>query len=452
MNVSFFRELIEQIVDRGRNLTQLSLQGTERAGRIAELSRMLMSRRGESSGVALAQRILTTYERLDDEDKLAFFTVLAEEFAPDADAVRKAAERYLEEPSAAGLDVLSRATEPPRQEFFRRLNLAPEGTSAMVAMRADLLRFLPEHPEFRAVDDDLVHLFGSWFNRGFLVLRRIDWSSPANILEKIIQYEAVHQIQGWDDLKRRLDPRDRRCFAFFPPSLVDEPLIFVEVALTHEIPGSIHALLNPVEHDAGDEPTTAVFYSISNCQKGLARISFGNFLIKQVVTDLAREMPSLKTFVTLSPVPGFMRWLDRERHAEEPAILEGEEVEMLARLDEPGWQEDEEAVRVLKPLVSELAAHYFLKEKRPNGQPLDPVARFHLGNGARLERINWLGDTSGRGLREAAGLMVNYLYELKDIEKNHEAYAEQGKVVASGAVQKLARSERSKRALVAADG
>ena len=318
---------------------------------------------------------------------------------------------------------MARVTEAPRQEFFRRLNLAPGGTAAIVAMRADLLDVVKDRPELTAVDDDIVHLFGAWFNRGFLVPRRIDWTTPATILEKIIEYEAVHEIHGWEDLKRRLDPADRRCYGFFHPSLVDEPLIFVEVALTRDTPASIQELLN--EESAGDEqtPTTAAFYSISNCQKGLAGISFGNFLIKQVVTDLAGELPSLKTFVTLSPIPTFTRWLDLERRDDKSTVLGGDDLVALAALDDAEWPEDEEASSNLRNLITGLGAHYLVAGKTPGGRPLDPVARFHLGNGARLERVNWKGDVSDRGIAQSAGLMVNYLYDLKDIERNHEAFA-----------------------------
>ena len=261
------------------------------------------------------------------------------------------------------------------------------------------------------------------------MLQRIDWSSPADILEKIIRYEAVHEIQGWDDLRRRLQPADRRCFAFFHPSLADEPLIFVEVALTQDIPSSIQPVLADERKVLpAEEATTAVFYSISNCQPGLRGISFGNFLIKQVVEDLSRELPSLKTFVTLSPAPGFGPWLKR---AAADADGLGGDTTALARLGAPDWHRDPTIAEQLRPLLLGLAAAYYLEAKAKNGQPLDPVARFHLGNGARLERLNWLGDTSSKGLREAAGLMVNYLYDLNTIETNHEAFANQGVVAAS---------------------
>jgi malonyl-CoA decarboxylase len=307
-------------------------------------------------------------------------------------------------------------------------------------MREELLAHLGERPHLKAVDADFVHLFSSWFNRGFLVLRPIDWTTPANILEKIIRYEAVHAIRDWDDLRSRLEPPDRRCYGFFHPQLVDEPLIFVEVALTREIPDSIGDLLDLSRQPiAASEAMTAVFYSISNTQAGLGGVSFGNFLIKQVVEDLQRELPNLRNFVTLSPVPGFASWLKRERANGDASLLNEHAREALALLDEPGWHLDPEKAEHVQPAVLAAATNYFLKAKNGAGLPLDPVARFHLGNGARLERLNFLGDTSPNGLRQAHGLMVNYLYALDEIERNHEAYAEKGVVAASSALRKALR-------------
>jgi malonyl-CoA decarboxylase len=294
------------------------------------------------------------------------------------------------------------------------------------------------HKDLAALDRDVVHLLSSWFNRGFLVLRRIDWSTPANILEQIIRYEAVHEIRDWDDLRRRIDPIDRRCYAFFHPALVDEPLIFVEVALTESIPAAIAPLLAEDRQPVPIERArTAVFYSISNTQRGLGGISFGNFLIKQVVEELRRELPKLENFVTLSPVPGFMQWL---KQAGDVPISD-EDRALLAHLDEPDWFDNAELAPQLRAVVEPLAAHYFLKARTSKGRLIDSVARFHLGNGARLERIDWLGDLSLKGLRESAGIMVNYLYRLEDIEKNHEAYANQGEIAASSAVKKLLKTE-----------
>jgi malonyl-CoA decarboxylase len=270
------------------------------------------------------------------------------------------------------------------------------------------------------------------------VLRRIDWSTPANILEQIIRYEAVHEIRDWNDLRRRIDPIDRRCYAFFHPQLNDEPLIFVEVALTEAIPTAIAPLLAAERQPVPIERArTAVFYSISNTQKGLGGISFGSFLIKQVVEELRRELPKLDTFITLSPVPGFMQWL---KQADDVPVSD-EERTLLEALDRPDWFEDAELTAQLRAVLEPLAAHYFLKARTSKGRLIDSVARFHIGNGARLEKIDWLGDLSPKGLRESAGIMVNYLYRLEDIEKNHEAYANQGEIAASSAVKKMLKTE-----------
>jgi malonyl-CoA decarboxylase len=453
MNVSFFGELLTTISERGRQLLDFSGITSSPGETIEDLSQALLSGRGEASGVALARQILQRYDSLDQERRHAFFRFLAEAFGPEADKVEKSAKAYLQSPGPDTLKRLTQAVEAPRLEFLRRLNLAPGATANIVAMRKDLLRFLREDAALSPVDADFAGLLSSWFNRGFLVLQSIDWSTPANILEKIILYEAVHEIKGWDDLRRRLDPADRRCFAFFHPSLVDEPLIFVEVALDHQIPGSIQSVLEADVHPSKlvKDPTTAVFYSISNCQDGLRGISFGNFLIKQVVEDLTRAIPSLKTFVTLSPIPGFSTWLERAKSSKVLTYLDPTQLAILDELKEDGWTEDEELAEALQPVVLAAAAHYFLVAKNIQGRPVDPVARFHLGNGARLERINWLGDTSAKGMREAHGLMVNYRYDLKDIERNHEAFANSGLVAASKAVRSLLRVPEKSRALVPAE-
>jgi len=440
MNVSFLQELMTTVAEQGRALLPKSLFGQEPREAMQVLVDALISGRGEASGVAIARQILTHYQVLSGEERRAFFHYIAEVLKPDAEAVRTAAEAFLANPDDASLSKLQRAVESPRQEFFRRLNLAPGATAEIVAMRRDLLRLPKDEPAVAVVDADLRHLLYSWFNRGFLVLRRIDWQTPAAILEKIIAYEAVHEIAGWDDLRRRLDPVDRRCFAYFHPSLIDDPLIFVEVALMDSIPGAIGPVLNEApKSDGSMEPTTAVFYSISNCQEGLKGISFGSFLIKQVVEDLVRETPSLKTFVTLSPVPHFARWLDRTFADDQDGVLTVEDREALHRLRDPAWH-DGESAEVLRELIMGLAARYFLRPTSPDGKPVDPVARFHLGNGASLDAINWLGDTSEKGLREAHGLMVNYRYDLKEIEKNHEAFANDATVAASRAVRQLLKS------------
>ena len=439
MATAFFSDLLATISERGRSLLRRSepADGKEDASDLIELCEALLSGRGEASGTAMAREVLDRYHELDDNGRRTFFEALASNFGPDKDKLAEAIKAWQELPGDGRGSELHFASEPRRQELIRRLNRAPGGTGELVAMRADLLTHMGDRRDLAALDQDVVHLLGSWFNRGFLVLRRIDWSTPANILEQIIRYEAVHEIRDWDDLRRRIDPVDRRCYAFFHPALADAPLIFVEVALTEAIPGAIAPLLavnrQPVKNERA---RTAVFYSISNTQRGLGGISFGNFLIKQVVEELRRELPKLDTFVTLSPVPRFVQWLKQP-----DAPLSEEERAVLQHLDEPKWYENEETTAQLRAVIEPLAAYYFLKARTSKGRVIDPVARFHLGNGARLERIDWLGDLSPKGLRESAGIMVNYLYRLDDIEKNHEAYANEGEVVASSAVKKLLKNE-----------
>lgn len=441
MNTSFFGELLQTISERGRALLQRDRRGeAARSESLVELCEDLLSGRGEASGVALAREILGRYGELTTGPRIAFFENLAQRFGTDPARLDQAIVAWRERPSDDTAAEVHAASEPRRQELFRRLNLAPGGTAALVHMREQLMDALDHREDLAAVDNDFVHLFSSWFNRGFLVLRHIDWSTPAIVLEKIIRYEAVHEIRGWEDLRRRIDPADRRCYAFFHPALVDEPLIFVEVALTREIPAAIAPILaTGRETVEPDKMRTATFYSISNCQRGLAGVSFGNFLIKQVVEEICREMPKLSTFVTLSPVTSFAGWLKHERAAESSAALSEADKTALAVLEQPGWQFDAQASEQVKEPLMRAAAWYFVRARTARGLPVDAVARFHLGNGARLERINWLADTSEKAMAQAHGLMVNYRYELDDIEKNHEAYAEGRTVVASSAVQRLLR-------------
>lgn len=436
----FLSDLLSTISERGRTLLGRGKppDGKADAAGLIDLCEALLSGRGEASGEAMAREVLDRYHDLDAAERSAFFFALARNFGPDRDKVAKAIAAFQDEPGEGNGGLLHLASEPRRQELIRRLNRAPGGTGELVSMRADLLAILDGHNGLASLDRDLVHLLVSWFNRGFLVLRRIDWSTPANILEQIIRYEAVHEIRDWDDLRRRIDPADRRCYAFFHPAMADAPLIFVEVALTEAIPSAIAPLLAVKRQPVPIERArTAVFYSISNTQRGLGGISFGHFLIKQVVEELRRELPKLDTFVTLSPVPGLISWLTQSN---DPPLSE-EERALLSHLEEPFWFENTEFSSQLRAMLEPLAAHYFLKARTSKGKLFDSVARFHLGNGARLERINWHGDLSPKGMRESAGIMVNYLYRLDDIEKNHEAYANDGEVVASNGVKKLLKSD-----------
>ena len=444
MNTSFFGELLQSISDRGRALLD---RGRDRRGAasarsesLIELCDDLLSGRGEASGVALAREILGRYDELTTGPRIAFFEALAQRFGTDPARMEQAIAAWRERPSDDTAAQVHAASEPRRQELFRRLNLAPGGTAALVRMREQLIDVLVNRDDLSAVDDDFVHLFTSWFNRGFLVLRHIDWSTPAIVLEKIIRYEAVHEIYDWNDLRRRIDPPDRRCYAFFHPALVDEPLIFVEVALTRDVPAAIAPILAiGRETVEPDKMRTATFYSISNCQRGLAGVSFGNFLIKQVVEEINREIPKLATFVTLSPVTSFATWLKHERAEEKSTALNEADKAVLTTLDQPGWWDDTEKAERLRDPMMRAAAWYYLRARTARGLPLDAVARFHLGNGARLDRINWLADTSDKAMAQSHGLMVNYLYDLDDIEQNHEAYAEGRTVVASNTVQRLLR-------------
>ncbi len=440
MPTAFLNDLFATLSERGRALLGRP-KGPIKGDDLVELGENLLSRQGEASGVALAAAIIGNYDAAPPPARLTFLTALADRFGPDMGQVKSALKAVEKDASPANVQTLHRATEARRQELLRRLNLAPGGTAALVRMREELLDHLPARPDLRGVDRDFAHMFSTWFNRGFLVLRHIDWTTPANILEKIIRYEAVHAIQDWDDLRNRLEPSDRRCYGFFHPQLADDPLIFVEVALTTGIPDAIAPLLDTSRKPiAAEEATTAVFYSISNTQRGLGGVSFGNFLIKQVVEELKRELPQLKTFVTLSPAPGFASWLKKERAKDDSDFLDAALRDQLKLLDEPGWQDNAGTREALRKPMMQLAASYYLSARNAAGRPVDPVARFHLGNGARLEAIDYLGDASPKGMAQAHGFMVNYLYALDDIEKNHEAFVEQGEVAASAAVKKLLRA------------
>jgi len=396
----------------------------------ASICHVLQSQRGEGSGAFIAREALAAYQSLDEPALEVFFTILVKEFSLDPEAVGRSADAYRKEPSAVNLVRLQRAVESPRQELFRRLNIAPGGIGVLLEMRRRLLRGLAEHPHWADIETDLAHLFRSWFNRGFLVLQRIDWRTSALVLEKLIQYEAVHEIQGWHDLRRRLQA-DRRCYAFFHPALPDEPVIFIEVALTHGMSAKVQPLLaldSPVVDPASAD--CAIFYSITNPQEGLRGISFGNLLIKQVAEDLGREFPRLKTFATLSPIPGFRKWLASGTGLREGDPRHAELAALLAKLDVQDWFKDKaRAAEILKQLTR-LCAYYLLHVKQDD-EPLDAVARFHLGNGARLERLNWLGDISAAGMRRSVGLMANYVYRLDDVERNHEAYATERRIIAA---------------------
>jgi len=404
----------------------------------------LLSERGEANSVAIARDLVARFSALPDDQRGSFFQRLSSDFGPDPKAVLKSAQAYAADPSASNLIRLTHLAEPPRQELLRRINRLPGGTSSIVAMRRSLLSRVARQPELEALEADFLHLLSSWFNPGFLELQRVDWNSPAQLLEQIIRHEAVHEIDGWDDLRRRLQP-DRRCFAFFHPQLPAEPLIFVEVALLPEMPEAIAPLIDKASNALQPrEFKVAAFYSISNCQPGLKGVSLGNFLIKRVAEELKRELPQLKTFCTLSPMPGFARWLRAG------AVCEGLVKARQAHLDEArstllaacGNDLDRlntaQALRTLPPdalyALTRLSAFYLgIRTTQPQG---DPVARFHLDNGARLERLNPLADLSAKGVKQSFGMMVNYLYDLQKVEIHHEKFTH-GEVAHSRALASL---------------
>jgi len=418
--MTFFSDIMATLFER-----RAARPADPSKGPVTELCAALLSSQGEVSGVRLARDILSHYRAMDQNARRAFFDYLAGDLDIDPARVSEAAAAYAQSRAAKDLARLAHEAEPRRQQLFRRLNQAPGATGELVRMRLDLLRMLPDAPELAVIDVDFRQLFASWFNRGFLVLRHIDWRTPANILEKIIEYEAVHAINDWSELQRRLRPADRRCFAFFHPALPEEPLIFVEVALCQGVPGSVQALLAE-ERETLTEFDTAVFYSISNCQDGLRGISFGNLLIKQVVEELKRDLPQIGRFVTLSPIPGLARWL-RDQAADR--------AQAQAVLDAAG--QGDGALRGQADALRVLATEYLLVAKRPDGLPIDPVARFHLGNGAMIHDVHALADISQNGIRQSCSAMVNYLYDLAKVEENNERFVEERKVAAARPVLNL---------------
>lgn len=409
---------------------------------------VLMSERGEANSVTIGNQLIAHFERLPEDKLISFFEHLANDFSPDPKEVLAAAQDYATQQSAGHLKRLMQVSEPPRQELFRRINRTPGGTATIVGMRRTLLRNLRAHPELQVLEDDLLHLLSSWFNPGFLEMQKVDWGSPARLLEKLIEHEAVHEIDGWDDLRRRLAP-DRRCFAFFHPQLPDEPLIFVEVALVPDIPAAIAPLIDKKSAPlTTDQFKAAIFYSISNCQPGLRGVSMGNFLIKRVAEQLHHELPQIKTFCTLSPIPGFAAWLQgttdfRHIHGKKRGLglrlSEAKDVLLEASKGDLSALASANAQRSLTPV--QVAAQMrlcsaYLAHQSVATSGADPVARFHLDNGARLERINFLGDLSRKGLKQACGMMVNYLYDLQQVEANHEKFVH-GEVVHARGVAAL---------------
>lgn len=422
--LAFLTDFVEAITRRKRGVPgeadALKALARPAPERISAACSVLMGRIGDASRIAVAEQALAAYEDLTPEEKHRFFELLRDGYGVEPEKIRSAFAAWEASPDASGVADLFRVVEPARQHLLRRLNLAPGATLRLVSMRQDLLAAIRRDPNLAPIDQDFAHLFSSWFNRGFLTLRRIDWNSPAAILEKIMGYESVHRMEGWKDLRRRLAANDRRLYAFFHPATGDEPLIFVEVALTSGIPDAIAPILTAPETREPVETDTAVFYSINNSLAGLKGVSFGNFLIKQVVAVLAAELPNLHRYVTLSPVPGFARWLAEQSDDRAKALA--------AALSDPDWTRDAAGIEELRPEIEAIAARYIVTARGAGNQPCDPVARFHLGNGASAHRLNWPADLAPTALKSAHGLMINYLYELAEIEAQHEAFVRDGTV------------------------
>lgn len=412
------------------------------------LCRHLLSSRGEASQTALAQQIIAAVGAMNFNERVSFFGMLSRDFSADETAIQAAIAAYEKAPGPETLSALSAAVESPRQELFRRINTAPHGTETLIAMRGDLIDLSESRPDFRALDSDLRHLFRSWFNRGFLRLERISWHTSALVLEKLIRYESVHEIKGWPDLRRRLQ-NDRRCFAFFHPALTDEPITFVEVALTNHLSDNVETVLDTSAAVVDPERMdTAIFYSINNCQKGLRNVPFGNFLIKQVVTEISAELPNITTYGTLSPLPRFAEALrDRQNKqgfttARLGRLLAEYSRELTAAA---GARDAVEAFFLLlkQPLahrdvlaapLRRLAFAYLTKARRPGGKLYDSVATFHLSNGARIERVNAFGNLRPYGLEASVGVTVNYRYLPSELEENHERFVRSGQIRVSSSL------------------
>ena len=415
IKINFFNDLINSLFDKPNKKKSFNF--------FSDKKKILSTRdfidnvalaKGEVSALGYAEFLMQHCEKLDEKELIIFFKLMRENFDISSLELSQAVDEYKVNSNSENLITLLKFSEPKRREIFRRCNGISRGTIRLVNLRKRLLGILKKNPELKAVDYDLVYLLKNWFNRGFLILRPINWETPAHILEKIIAYEAVHEINSWDELRLRLAPKDRRCFAFFHPAMQDEPIIFVEVALMKNIPSKIQDVLEEKrDFLEPDEANVAVFYSISNCQKGLSGISFGNFLIKQVANDLKFEFNNIKKFVTLSPVPGLRNWIKNKKPKFEMTLEKFKKSEQFLKVE---------------PSLMNCAGNYFLNSDRSDGMPNDPVARFHLGNGASLEQINYLGDTSLNGLNLSGGLMVNYLYDLDKVEENHEAYTSENKL------------------------
>lgn len=428
-----FKKFFSSIADAGQRLIGKKSLRKDLTSAL-QLCNDLISFKGIASGIAIAREITEIYSIFDTDQKLSFFKEINKQFSPNSNEVEKKIAQYLQEKNEQSLNALGSAVEGNRQELIRRLNMAPNGTPFLVSMREDLIKFLPINPELKNLDEDIRHLFKSWFNPGFLRLEKITWDSKAAVLEKIMKYEKVHKIKDMNDLKRRLQQEDRRFFAYFHPVLKDEPLIFVEVAFTKGVGNSIQEIIKP-KTDEKSNYDTATFYSINNCQNGLMRVTLGNFLIKRVVFEIQEENPKIKNFGTLSPLPGFADWFLSLSSEKLKDILKDYEISKLDFLRSPSLKIGEPKILEEKAAIKKLVAHYLINEKI-NNKPLNPVSRFHLGNGASISNIILNGNITDYGYKESFGIMVNYSYQLDKLERIHEDFITKGIISYSDKIKK----------------
>ena len=428
------KEIISSIADAGKKLFIKKDFKKNDLESIINLCDDLISNKGAAFGITVARDITELYQTLSIENRLLFFKKINEKYKPSFTRVNEAIDAYKTSQNEKTLSDLFKVSEGKRRELFRRMNMAPNGTSSIVALREDLLKTLEDHKDLRALDDDLRHLFRAWFNPGFLKLEKITWDTKAAVLEKIIKYERVHQMKDMNELKRRLG-EDRRFFSYFHPALEDEPIIFVQVALTKGLGKSIQELMKP---SIGDQKKndTATFYSISNCQEGLSRVTLGNFLIKRVVYEIQEELPNIKNFGTLSPIPGFADWFSYLKDSKIKSILANLSDQDLSFLKSQDLKIGDGRIIANKEAIIKLVSHYIINEKNEKGLPINDVSRFHLGNGAIVDDIIINANISEVGFKRSYGIMVNYLYELKNIEKNHEDYVNNKKVILSDKLKK----------------
>ena len=429
------KEIISSIADAGQKLFSKNNTKKNDIESILSLCDDLISNKGAAFGITVARDITELYQALSHENKLLFFKNINEKYKPSFTNVDKAIDNYKNSQNEKTLSHLFKVSEGKIRELFRRMNMAPQGTSSIVSLREDLLKILDENKDLRPLDNDLRHLFRAWFNPGFLKLEKITWDTKAAVLEKIIKYERVHQMKDMNELKRRLG-EDRRFFSYFHPALEDEPIIFVQVALTEGLGKSIQELMKPSGDDKKDYDT-ATFYSISNCHEGLSRVTLGNFLIKRVIYEIQEELPHIKNFGTLSPIPGFANWFSYLENNKIKKILGSSLNHDLQFLKSQDLKIGDSRIIDNKEVIIKLVAHYIVNEKNNKGLPVNNVSRFHLGNGAIVDDIIVNANISETGFKRSFGVMVNYLYELKNIEKNHEDYINNKKVIFSNKLKKF---------------